>query len=97
MSQEAVLENLRTTLANLYLAGMHLPRHTPNCGSAGTEHTYKLSAAQVWTFDKAMGKAADALGISDLPHSCCVGSRSFDERMADLVTENARQILSREP
>lgn len=93
MSAETVIQDLRTALAELYLSGLRMPRHTPNPGGAGTEHCYQLSAAHVWNQDKAMEKAAKLLGITDVPHNCCVGARNFDEEVAERLEENARMIL----
>jgi hypothetical protein len=95
MSAETVLRDLRTALADLYLAGLGMPRHTPDPGGAGTEHVYRLSAANVWDHDKAMKRAVEVLGITDVPGNCCVGARNFDEATAEHLRENARRILRR--
>ncbi len=97
MSHEEVLHKLRIVLADLYLAGARMPRHTPAPGGCATEHQYPLTAGQVWMFDKAMEQAAEALGITDLPHNCCVGSRLYDESVALEVIHSSSSILGRKP
>lgn len=95
MNSELTIIELRTALGKFYLAGISMPRHTPNPGVCSTEHTYKLPASSVWALDEAMQEAAELLGITDLPANCCVGNRLFDQETAWTVAENAREILSR--
>ena len=95
MSAEEKILDLRSVLADLYLSGLRMPRHTPDPGGASTEHTYQLSAAHVWEHDRAMKKAAELLGVTDVPGYCCVGARNFDEETAELLATNVRKILRR--
>ena len=95
MHVEETLQELRDALSGLYLAGLRMPRHTSEPGGAGTKHTYALEASSVWDNDKAMKRAAEVLGITDVPDYCCVGAASFDQERADYLADHTRKILRR--